>query len=109
MASWIMISWLCEECGAQPETLEDRNEMPVSPQCHAVVGYEENGDEITCTGYLVNRKCSTTSMQTIVRGNSDYAPRQRERLTKREHDHWKRQGRDEAVDRARARAKKESL
>lgn len=40
---------------------------------------------------------------TIVRGNSDFAVREKERLTKRSHDHWRTKGRDEAIARARAK------
>jgi hypothetical protein len=46
---------------------------------------------------------------TIVKGNSDYNERERERLEKRQDDHWRRQGRDEAVDRERALFKKHGM
>lgn len=48
-------------------------------------------------------------VKTIVKGNSDYNERERERLEKRSDEHWKRQGRDEAIDRERALFKKHGM
>jgi hypothetical protein len=45
-------------------------------------------------------------MKTITKGNEDFAERERERLEKRQDDHWRRSGRDEAIDRERAYLKK---
>lgn len=42
-----------------------------------------------------------TAPVTIVRGNSDFAERQSERLYKRSNEHYKREGRDEAIERQR--------
>jgi len=61
----------------------------------------------TCDGVLVPREmCGIGYMKTIVKGNSDFNERERARLEKRQDDHWKRQGRDEAIDRERAFLKK---
>jgi hypothetical protein len=46
---------------------------------------------------------------TIVRGNSDFGPRQRERLYDRSTAHFKKEGRDEAIERQRAQFKREGL
>jgi len=48
-------------------------------------------------------------VKTIVKGNSDFNERERERLEKRQDDHWKRQGRDEAIDRERTFLKKQGV
>jgi hypothetical protein len=37
-------------------------------------------------------------MKTITKGNSDFNERERERLEKRADDHWKREGRHEAIE-----------
>lgn len=64
--------------------------------------------EITCEGVLVAREMSGIGyMKTISRGDSDFNERERARLEKRADDHWKRQGKDEAIDRERAFLKKQ--
>lgn len=60
-----------------------------------------------CDELLVSREMSGVGyMKTIVKGSSDFNERERTRLEKRSDDHWKRQGRDEAIDRERALMKK---
>lgn len=60
-----------------------------------------------CHGVLVPREMAGVGyVKTIVRGNDDFSERERERLEKRADDHWKRQGRDEAIDRERALMKR---
>jgi hypothetical protein len=60
--------------------------------------------DITCDGVLVPREMTEFGgyMKTIARGNGDFADRERIRLEKRSDDHWRRKGRDEAIDRERA-------
>ncbi len=65
-------------------------------------------DGVTCDGVLVAREMAGVGyMKTITKGNSDFSERERERLEKRQDDHWRRQGRDEAIDRERAFLKKQ--
>lgn len=60
-----------------------------------------------CDMPIVPREMSGVGyMKTIVKGSSDFSERERARLEKRSDDHWKRQGRDEAIDRERALMKK---
>lgn len=64
-------------------------------------------NDSTCDGMLVPREMSGVGyMKTISKGDSDFNERERERLEKRQDAHWKRQGRDEAIDRERAFLKK---
>jgi len=71
----------------------------VQPEGHAIEG--------TCSSVLVPREMSGVGyMKTITKGNEDFSERERERLEKRQDDHWRRQGRDEAIDRERAFLKK---
>lgn len=60
-------------------------------------------------GAAATRCPSTVLGKTIVRGNSDYAERERARLTKRSNDHFRRQGKDEAIERERAQFKREGI
>lgn len=60
-----------------------------------------------CGALLAPREmCGIGYVKPIAKGNSDFNERERERLQKRADDHWKRQGRDEAIDRERAYLKK---
>lgn len=68
---------------------------------------EEAGPSITCAGVLVPREMSGVGyMKPINKNNSDFNERERARLEKRQDAHWKRQGRDEAIDRERSFLKK---
>jgi hypothetical protein len=64
-----------------------------------------------CRGVLVPREMTTFGgyMKTIARGNGDFADRERARLERRSEDHWRRQGRDEAIDRERALFKRHGM
>ncbi len=63
-----------------------------------------------CRGILIPREMSGVGyMKTISKQNSDFNERERERLEKRSDDHWRRQGRDEAIDRERAMLKKNGM
>lgn len=46
---------------------------------------------------------------TIVRGNSDFSERQNERLYKRSSEHFRKHGREEAIERQRAQFKREGM
>jgi len=79
---------------------------PLSEEVCAAEG-EANGT--VCDNWLVPREMSefVGYMKTIAKGNSDFSERERKRLEKRADDHWRRQGRDEAIDRERAFLKKQ--
>lgn len=67
----------------------------------------EDYEGTTCSGVLVPREMSGVGyMKTISKGDHDFNERERARLEKRGDDHWRRQGRDEAIDRERAFLKK---
>lgn len=64
----------------------------------------------SCAGELVPREMSGIGyIKPINKNNSDFNERERARLEKRQDDHWKRQGRDEAIDRERAFLKKQGV
>lgn len=67
------------------------------------LGIEE---KLCACGGLADRVVSSPSLRTIVRGNHDFAVREKARLDKRSDDHWKKQGQDEGIDRARLQLKK---
>lgn len=58
-----------------------------------------------CTG-IMEERMAAPRVKTIVRGNADYAERERARLTQRSNEHWNRQGKDEAHDRQQMQIKK---
>lgn len=62
----------------------------------------------TCQGPLIPREMAIFQgyTKTITKGNHDFSERERARLEKRADDHWKRQGRDEGIERERAMLKK---
>jgi L-fucose isomerase-like protein len=72
----------------------------------------DNPDVVAvCRGVLVPREETVFNgyMKTIARGNGDFADRERARLERRSEDHWRRQGRDEAIDRERALFKRHGM
>lgn len=77
--------------------------------CQAIIYEDVDGGPEWCGGVLVPRDMAEFRgyVQGINKNNSDYNERERTRLEKRQDDHWKRQGRDEAIDRERAFLKKQ--
>lgn len=70
----------------------------------------EFSEDLTCKEVLVPREMSGVGyVKTIVKGNSDFNERERARLEKRQDDHWRRKGLDEAVDRDRTFSKKHGV
>lgn len=65
-------------------------------------GCEGNGSYMVCDATLVMREIGKTLMAPLagkdVKDNHEDASRQRERLEKRQDEHWKRRGRDEAIE-----------
>lgn len=71
------------------------------------LGPSREYDGMTCEGDLVPREMAGVGyMKPINKNNSDFNERERARLEKRQDAHWKRQGRDEAIDRERSFLKK---
>jgi len=67
-------------------------------------------EDLTCKGVLIHREMAGVGyMKTISKVNSDFNERERERLEKRQDDHWRRKGLDEAVDRDRTFSKKHGV
>lgn len=67
--------------------------------------------DLKCAGILVQARDTMFQgyMKTIVKGSHDFNERERARLEKRSDDHWRRQGRDEAIERERAMLKKNGM
>ena len=89
----------CFECGAVWElnfrTSEDHEPCQPCPECSGVETAPTNG-----TG---------SKPVLIVRGNHDFAERQNRRLYDRSTEHFKREGRDEAIERQRMQFKREGM
>lgn len=86
---------------------EDEAQFCREPLAEAVATAEGEPPWTVCDDTLVPREMAGVGyMKTIVKGNDDFSERERERLEKRADDHWKRQGRDEAIDRERALMKR---
>jgi len=113
------IDFDCPSCGASctrfvyfdTETRlpcgEDEAQYCQEPLSAEVCEQEREPPGTICDERLEPREmCGIGYMKTIVKGNSDFNERERERLEKRQDDHWRRQGRDEAIDRERAFFKK---
>lgn len=105
----------CPSCGAsctrlvyfdtELERPDDQDEI-----CGHVLDSDDTGYVVECQVVLVPREMSGVGyMKTISKQNSDFNERERERLEKRSDDHWRRQGRDEAIDRERAMLKKNGM
>lgn len=107
MKQYRNIDFDCPSCAAACTRFvhfDTETRLPVDPE---VCGSELYG-RAECEGALVPREmCGVGYMKTIVKGNDDFNERERARLEKRQDDHWRRQGRDEAIDRERALMKKQ--
>lgn len=96
----ILYDFECPECGNVEERYSD------NPESEVCLEPREDGKQ--CRGVMV-QLLSPVRLKTIVRGNHDFADRERERLTKRSNEHYQRAGRDEAIDRSRMQMKKLGL
>lgn len=80
---------------------------PLDP---ATCDAEREAHGTLCDERLVPREMAGIGyMKPINKNNSDFNERERARLEKRADDHWRRQGRDEAIDRERAFLKKQGV
>lgn len=91
-----------EDDGTPCETQTCMNELWGEGDAPPALGY--------CGNTMTIREIGLTLMAPLsgkdVKTNLDDATRQRERLEKRQDDHWKRRGRDEAIETERAFLKK---
>lgn len=91
-----------ETCGRQLEAF-DLGTVGGKPD-HVSIGVT------TCVSVLVHREAIGIGyMKTIVKGSHDFNERERERLEKRADDHWKREGRHEAIEVERAVLKRNGM
>lgn len=128
MKQYRYIDFDCPTCGTEETRLvnfETDTGQPVDPEvCRAWRGVVSGAginyktrepvtlpqQNINCDGVLIPREMAGIGyMKTISKQNSDFNERERERLEKRSDDHWRRQGRDEAIDRERAMLKKNGM
>lgn len=89
--------------------LKENDDGPIPPE---VCGENSmNYDGVECDGVLVQATDTMFQgyMKTITKGNSDFSERERTRLEKRADEHWKREGRHEAIERERAMLKKNGM
>lgn len=94
----------------ETEKPDDEPQFCDRPLSEAVRVNEAEPYWTVCDEMLVPREMSGVGwVKTIVKGNSDFNERERARLEKRQGDHWKRRGLDEAVDRDRAFSKKHGV
>ena len=81
---------------------------PIAPE---VCGENsQNYDGVTCDGALVQVDPKFRGyMKVITKGNHDFNERERERLERRGDEHWKREGRHEAIERERIMLRKNGM
>ena len=84
-----MLEFICPACLSRFEYLADASEVELQLKTCVCGGEGE-------------RAISSPRLKTIVRGNHDYAAREKVRLDRRADDHWQKQGKAEGIDRARA-------
>lgn len=102
------LDFTCPTCETAHTRFVETNDddTPIEPEvCNE---NSQNYDGVTCGGVLVQNEMAAFQGYTkvITRGNHDYNDRERERLEKRGDEHWKKHGKDEAIDRERALFKK---
>lgn len=92
---WKVHDFECPNCGTRRNDVLTRD------------GEDEQCDE--CGVVMVKVIGTNADPVTIVRGNADFAQRERARLQKRADEHWNKKGKDDAVDRERALMKRQGL
>lgn len=108
------IDYDCESCGASCTRFvyfDTETRIPLEQQtCLEHVKPEGYAIGAICSSILTPREMAGIGfMAPINKNNGDFSERERERLQKRADDHWKRQGKDEAIDRERAFLKKQGV
>jgi hypothetical protein len=106
----------CGTCGFIGEVFVETNDdnTPLEEQhcAQPVTDLSEAAETCgaTCGAVLEQRDTVFNGyMKTIVKGSHDYNDRERERLEKRSDEHWKREGRHEAIERERSMLKKNGM
>ncbi len=93
--------------------LTENDDGPIAPEVcdNPDVLHDEHDVPYQCRAQLVKQTDTMFQgyMKTITKGNHDFNDRERERLEKRSDDHWKREGRHEAIERERAMLKKNGM
>lgn len=104
------LDFKCPTCETTHTRFVETNDddTPLEPEvCNE---NSNNYDGVTCDGVLVPVDTVFNGyMKTITKGNHDFSERERERLEKRADEHWKREGKDEAIARERAMLKKNGM
>lgn len=93
-------NWICRDCQFVWERKQTPQEVEANEPCQC--------DE--CESFHTEEYVGTWAPpKVIVRGNHDFAERERARLYERSSEHFKKEGRDEAIERQRAQFKREGL
>lgn len=104
------LDFVCPTCETKHTRFVETNDddTPLEPEvCNE---NSQNYDGVTCDGVLAQVETMFQGHVTgIAKGNHDYNERERARLEKRADDHWKREGKDEAIARERAMLKKNGM
>ena len=104
------LDFICLTCETKHTRFVETNDddTPLEPEvCNE---NSQNYDGVTCDGVLMQVETTFEGyMKCITKGNHDFSERERERLEKRADDHWKKEGRDEAIARERAMLKKNGM
>ena len=94
----------CPTCGNLEERTTDGSDEICLEMIDAVVvddSSDVGGGRRCCNTIMIKLIGTRSAPKTIVKGNSDFNERERERLTARSNEHWKREGRHEAIERER--------
>lgn len=92
--AWKYIEYQCDSCGNRFEYLAGTGEHDVAERpC------EECGEP-------AQKAVSAPLLKLLNNKNSDFSARHHTRMRKRSYDHWRKQGRDEGIDRTREQMKK---
>ena len=105
--AWKVFDYECPRCGAR----EERTVNGDGPQvCQAEVQDDIDTKRLLLCNAVMTRLVGAGAPPiTIVKGNSDYKDRERERLETRATDHWNKHGKAEALERVRTKRAKDGL
>ncbi len=109
------LDFVCPACETRHTRFVETNDddTPLEPEvCNTTGAFVIDGDgEIeTCDGVLTQVDTTFDGyMKCITKGNHDFSERERARLEKRADDHWRKQGKDEAIARERAILRKNGM
>lgn len=100
-----IIGWICRDCEGRGEwSVWERRLTPSEVEANEPCRCEK------CESFNTEEYVGTMAPpKVIVEGNHDFAARQRDRLYARSSEHFKREGREEAIERQRAQFKREGM